>query len=212
MYIGQWCLSALQISHLGTSHSSLNGHQLPYPIFLNLIEGLKSFPFQRWFQFWEKPEVTGCQIWGVGAWATWVIWCLAKNVCMRHDAWVSLLLWWSCQSPVARSYGLLNNLNRFCFMQNLVQIHCSTHSVILNATATQYIYSLNSIYSPTDYYSEVVIVHMCTFQSTLLVCQFTLMSCKLLSLTLAGLFPDRPCMYRNTDNGVRIARESGGPW
>ena len=22
--------------------------------------------FQRWFQFWEKPEVTGCQMWAVG--------------------------------------------------------------------------------------------------------------------------------------------------
>ena len=35
-------------------------------IFLNLIHGLKSLPFQRWFWFWEKPEVTGCQIWVVG--------------------------------------------------------------------------------------------------------------------------------------------------
>ena len=31
-------------------------------------------------------------------------------------------------------------------MQNLMQIHCSTHSVILNAVATQYTCSLNSVY------------------------------------------------------------------
>ena len=31
-------------------------------------------------------------------------------------------------------------------MQNLMQIHCSTHSVILNAMATQYTCSLSSIY------------------------------------------------------------------
>ena len=33
-------------------------------------------------------------------------------------------------------------------MQNLMQIRCSTHSVILNATTTQYTCSLNSIYHP----------------------------------------------------------------
>ena len=32
---------------------------------------------------------------------------------MRCDAWVSTLLWWSCQSPVAHSCGLLNPLNSF---------------------------------------------------------------------------------------------------
>ena len=32
--------------------------------------------------------------------------------------------------------------------QNLMQIHCSTHSVILNVMVTQYTYSLNSIYHP----------------------------------------------------------------
>ena len=33
-------------------------------------------------------------------------------------------------------------------MQNLIQIRCSTHSVILNTTATQCTCSLNSIYHP----------------------------------------------------------------
>ena len=33
-------------------------------------------------------------------------------------------------------------------MQNVMQTHCSTRSVILNATATQYTCSLNSIYHP----------------------------------------------------------------
>ena len=33
--------------NLWTSHSSPNCHQLPYFIFLNLINGLKSLPFQR---------------------------------------------------------------------------------------------------------------------------------------------------------------------
>ena len=33
-------------------------------------------------------------------------------------------------------------------MQNLMQIYCSTHSDILNVTATQYTCSLNGIYCP----------------------------------------------------------------
>ena len=49
LYIGQWCFSPLQSWHCGTSHSSPNCHQLPCLIFLNLIDSLKSIPFQRWF-------------------------------------------------------------------------------------------------------------------------------------------------------------------
>ena len=105
LYLGQWCLSPLQSRHLETSHSSPSHHHLSHHIFLNLNNGLKSLPFQRWFQFWEDPEVTGHQIWAVGVWVTWVIWCFTNNLCTRHDAWVGLLLRWSCQSPVAHSCG-----------------------------------------------------------------------------------------------------------
>ena len=35
-------------------------------------------------------------------------------------------------------------------MQNLMQIRCSTHLVILNAMATQYTCSLNGVYCPPD--------------------------------------------------------------
>ena len=34
--------------------------------------------------------------------------------CTRCDAWVGALSWWSCQSPVAHSCSLLNQLNSFC--------------------------------------------------------------------------------------------------
>ena len=66
MYIGQWRLSPLQSSQVGTSHSSPSRHQLSRHIFLNLTDGLKSLSFQRWFYFWEKPEGTGHQICPVG--------------------------------------------------------------------------------------------------------------------------------------------------
>ena len=48
-HTGQGLLSPLQSRHLGTSHSSPSHHQLPCCICLNLIDSLKSLPFQRWF-------------------------------------------------------------------------------------------------------------------------------------------------------------------
>ena len=32
---------------------------------------------------------------------------------MRCDTWAGTLLWWSCQSPVAHSFGILNHPNSF---------------------------------------------------------------------------------------------------
>ena len=104
--------SLLQSRHLGTSHGSPNHHQLPHHIFLNLTDGLKSFSFQ--FQFWEKARShrvpnLGCK----GAESPGWFDVLQKKNCTRHDAWASLLSWWSCQSSVARSCGLLDHLNSF---------------------------------------------------------------------------------------------------
>ena len=53
------------------------------------------------------------QIWAVGIWVTWVIWCFTKKLCTRCDAWAGMLSWWSCQSPVAHSCSLLNHPNSF---------------------------------------------------------------------------------------------------
>ena len=38
---------------------------------------------------------------------------LPEKLCVRCDTWVSMLLWWSCHSPVAHSCSLLNHLNNF---------------------------------------------------------------------------------------------------
>ena len=61
LYTGQWCLSPIQRRDIGTSHSSPTGHHLPHRIFLNLIDGLKSLPFERRFQVWGKPEAQGAK-------------------------------------------------------------------------------------------------------------------------------------------------------
>ena len=58
--------------------------------------------------------MAGCQIWAIGGLITWVIWCFAKKICIRHVVCVGGLLWWSCQSPVAHSCSLLNHLDSFC--------------------------------------------------------------------------------------------------
>ena len=80
-----------KVGTLGTSHSFPNHHQLPCCIFLNLIDSLKSLPFQRWFYFWEKPEVAGGQTWAGGVLShlgdlmfhkktLHKIWCMSRHV------------------------------------------------------------------------------------------------------------------------------------
>ena len=75
-----------------------------------------------------------------------------KN-CMRCDVWPGTLSWWSCQSPVAHSCGLLHHPNssrRGMFKLNakLDEICCCTCSVILNVMATQCTCSLSGVYHP----------------------------------------------------------------
>ena len=65
---------------------------------------------------------------------------------------MGVLSCWSCQSPVAHSYGLLNLPNSFhtgMFKLNTkFDADSLLYSVILNVTATQYTCSLNGIYHP----------------------------------------------------------------
>ena len=133
--IGQWCLSPLPSRHLGTSHSSPNCHQLSCFIFLNLINSLKSLPFQGDFSFGKSHKSQGAKLGLYGGQVTWVIWCFTKKHCMGCDAWAGVLLWWSCQSLAAHSCTLVNHLNSFCrgvfkLHANFMQIFCSTCSVI----------------------------------------------------------------------------------
>ena len=110
-------------------------------------------PFKNDFSFGKSQKSHGTISGLSGDWVTWVIWCFTKKLCMRCYAWAGMLLCWSCQSPVAYNCGLLNHANSFhgecsSLMQNLVEIHCSIHSVILTVMATQCTCSLKSIYCP----------------------------------------------------------------
>ena len=197
VYIGQWCLSPLQSRHLGTSHSSFGCHQLPHYIFLNLIDGLKSLPFQRWCWFWKKPEVTGHQVWAVGG-LSHLIWCFVKK-CTRCVAWADMLLWWSCQSPVAHSCGLLNHANSFHggmfkitekFDEDLLLYFLSHFEKMVTK------YTCHSIASthppPTTTVKWTLFTHAqhspLSLAATLYWCGQTI----LFTLTMAGFFPDRP--------------------
>ena len=88
----------------------------------------------------------------VGGWVSWVIWCFTKKLCMRCDTRAGTLLWWSCQSPVAHSCGLLNHPNSFqggMFKLNTIfDADLLLYMLILIAMATQYTCSLSGIYLP----------------------------------------------------------------
>ena len=79
--------------------------------------------------------------------------------------------------------------------QNWMQICCSTRSVILNAMATQYTCSLNGGYRP---HWRVQWSHhgscMCTPVYSWLPGYTDVVQTILVILTMAGLFPDRPCI------------------
>ena len=150
--IGQWYLRLFQSRHLGTSHSSSNCHQLSHCIFLNFINGLKSLPFQWWF--WEKPEVTGHQIWPVERASH-----LGDLMFNKKTSAGDMMREPGCccdeaarhQLPIAAAFWIIWIVAAeecSTLMQNLMQIHCSTHSVTLNATATQFTCSLNDIFCP----------------------------------------------------------------
>ena len=131
---------------------------------------------------------------------------LPEHGSLTTDSWPSLKhlfhTFYLCSTHCIVPKSLLNHLNSFhggmlSLMQNLMQIHCSTYSVILNVTATQYTCSLKGFYHP---HWLVQWSHYCVYMHipvhTLLSCQFTSMSSKpLLMLTMAGLSSDRPHLY-----------------
>ena len=159
------------------------------------------FPFKGDFSFWKSQKLQGTKCGLEGGWVTWVIWCVTKN-----SVWDMTHEWVCChdkaanhQVPIAMDFWIIRIVSMeecSSLTQNLMQIHCSTHSVILNVMATEYGCSLNG--EPIRWSH----CHICTFQSTLHGCQFTLMSCKpvLIILTMAGLFLDRTCTIHGIQN------------
>ena len=184
LYIRQWCLSPLQSRHLGTSHSSPSRCQLPY------------FPeSHRWSEISSLSK--GILVLGTArshrasnlghrGWVTWVVWCFTKNSArdVMHE--------WACcpdeaanhQLPTAAAFWTMRIVSTeecLSLMQNWMQVHCSTQSFWMGRPHSTHTRSMTST-TPTDQYSEVVIVHTCAFQPMRLGCQVTLMSRKSFSL------------------------------
>ena len=81
-------------------------------------------------------------------------------------------------------------------MKNLMQVCCSTRSVTLNVTATQYTCSLNSVYHPHWLVQWSHNSRMCILvHSPWLSGYINVRQTILIILTKAGLFPNRPHIH-----------------
>ena len=160
------------------------------------------FPFKGDFTFEKSQRSQGAKsgLW-VG-WVTWVIWCFSK-LRTRCDAWTDVLLWRSCQSPVAHSCSLLNHPNSFCKgmlkLNTKVDADFLLYLLSLNVTATQYTCSLNDIYLP---HWLVQWSHHCSRMHIPVHSPWPpgytdVMQSVLVILTMVGLFLDRTHIYRN---------------
>ena len=139
------------------------------------------------------------------------------DLMFRQKAWDAMHQWACCndgaanhQLPRAAAFWIISVVSVeecLCLTQNLMQIHCSAHSVILNVTATQYTCSLNGVYCPhwlvpgSRHCSCMHIpVHSPWPPDYINVSQSALEI-----LTLVGVFPDRPKYHdytKRTSSGM----------
>ena len=190
----------LQSRYLGTSYSSPNRHQLPHHIFLNLIDGMKSLPFQRWFLVWGKAR--SCRVPNLGCSGAessgWFYvlpknsaqdvmheWTLCHDEAANHQLPIAVAVW-IIQKVSTEEYSNLT--------QNWMRFHWSTHSVILNVTATQYTCSLRGFYRPhwLVQWSRHCSHMRISVHSPWLPGYINAAQTILFISTMAGLFPDRP--------------------
>ena len=163
VYTGQRCLSPLQSRRLGTSHSSPSVALLysPESQQWSEISSLSEVSFLTSFgkrQSVRAPNL-GCRGTESPSWF---------YVSPKKSVWDLMHEQAHCcdeaanhQLPLAAAFWIIWIVSpEECssLIQNLMQFHCSTHSVILSVTATQYTCSLNSIYCLlqwSSYYSHV---------------------------------------------------------
>ena len=122
-----------------------------------------------------------------------------QKLCTRCDAWVCVLLWWSCQSPVAHSCGLLNHLNSFHRWMFKLNSKFDADSLLcllsyFECDGTEYTGSLNGDHHPhwlVQWSHHCSPVHI-PVHSPCLPAYINVMQSVLIILTMTGLFPDRP--------------------
>ena len=133
-------------------------------------------------------------------WVSWVIWCFTRQLCRRH-AWVDMS-WWSCQWPVAHSWGLRNHPNNFhrgMFKLNtkfganwlfclLSHFECDDHTV--------HMLTQQHLLPPLTSRLKLSLFIICIpVHSPWLPSYMDVPPTILIILTVAGLFPDRPHIY-----------------
>ena len=199
--MGHWYLSPLQSRHFGTSYNSPNRHQLPGPFSWISLMVWNLFPFKDDFSLGKSQKLRGAKsgLWGAES-PGWF------DVSPKNSAWDMMHEWANCcdeaanhQLPIAVAFWIIPVVRaEECsnFMQNLIQIRCSTHSVIYNVTATQYTCSLNSIYHPhwlAQWSHHCSRMHI-PVHSPGLPGYVNVMQTVIVILTMAELFLDRPHM------------------
>ena len=172
-------VSVFDSRSIGTSHSSPNHHQLPCCIFQNLITEISSL--SKVILVLRKARSSRASNLGCN-WSEPTGW---FDVSQKKPAWD--VMWVCCrdeaanhQLPMAETFWIIWGVSMEGYsslMQNLMWIHFSTCSVILNALATHHTY-FNSIYHPHWLVQWSHHCSACTFQSTLLGWQVTMTPCK----------------------------------
>ena len=151
LYIGQWRLIPFKVAPWDLTQFSQSPSAAPL-YFPESHRWSEISSLSKVILILEKPEVSGHQIWSVVGLRQLGDLMFHETPCTRHDAWEGTLLWWSCQSPVAHSCGFLNHQNSFpggMFKLNTKSdADLLLYLFILNATATQYAWSLNGVYHP----------------------------------------------------------------
>ena len=144
----------------------------------------------------RAPNV-GCEVAESPGWS---------EVSPKNTAWDVMREWAHCRDEtanhqllIAAAFWVIQIVSvEECssLTQNLMQIHCFTPSVILNVMATQYTCSLSGIYHPHWLVQwSCHCSHMCIpVHSPWLPGYINVAQTILVILTVAGLFPDRPCM------------------
>ena len=124
------------------------------------------------------------------------------GVLPKNCLWDMMHEWACCdkaanhQLPIAVAFRITRIVSMeecSSLRQNLMQVHCSTHSVTM---ATQYTCSLNGIYCPHWLVQwSCHCSHMCIpVHSPWLPGCIDVLQTVLIMLTMAGLFQERPCI------------------
>ena len=126
------------------------------------------------------------------------------DVSLKNSAWDVIHEWVHCcdevanhQLPIAVAFWIIWIFSTevcLSLMQNLMHIHCSTCSVILNAMATQHTCSLNGVYRPhwlVQWSRHCSHMHI-PLNPPWLPGYISFVQTVLVILTMVGLFPDRP--------------------